>query len=36
MIAPVIHHFTEKKKKDPTVYVPSIRIGPTGQWIGGL
>lgn len=36
MIAPVIHHFTEKKKKDPTVYVPSIRVGPTGQWIGGL
>jgi hypothetical protein len=35
-IAQITKSFTALKKKDPTVYMPTIRRGPSGAWIGGF
>jgi len=35
-IAKITKSFTAAKNKDSTVYMPTIRKGPTGAWIGGF
>jgi hypothetical protein len=35
-IAKMTKDFTAAKKKDPTVYMPTFRKGPSGGWLGGF
>ena len=35
-IAKITKSFTAAKKKDPTVYMPTIRRSPSGAWVGGF